>query len=168
MGYQQTYLQTTPFTVTTNAETSLVTGDNVISAGIFFVTTCFIIRVIGNYTAVDDGSGVPPTIKIKIKIGTAATNEVIVSLDSQCQYGTNTFECIGNAVCYSQGSGGRMKATGSHIGFKDSAKMYDMDGTFSAIIDTTIENTIDVTCEFGSATNPTSLTVDKIFVNLIT
>lgn len=165
MRYEQTlFVQTASATVSNTAvETTLVgAGDGIttLPANFFLVGKTIKITALGYHSAVAN-----PTINIKIKFGstTILTTGIVSSGNS-----TDTLiEIRAYITCRSTGVGGTVQSEGFYLETGGGSNHFGMVNTTTTSIDTTVAQAIDITVQWGTASNSNTITVSNMMVELV-
>ncbi len=147
-----TYTQTTAVTVgNTVAETSILTSTYTVPSNFFTAGRNLSLRFYGYHSA-----ALAPTIRIRVKLGSVVVLDTgaVVSATSTNAY----FEIKGEITCITTGVSGTVYGQGYYSEAGGLANGSPMVNTVAATVDTTVNEVLDITVEWGAASPSNTIT----------
>lgn len=134
-------------------------GSRVFPAG--FLTAGRSIRIIALGFESSSGS---PTIRIRIKLNSTTVLDSTAKVSSA---GTNSeFRVTADLTVRSEGANGSIIGQGDFYESGNTGADADLVNTIPTTIDTTVAQTLDVTVQWGTASNNNTITTTNVFIDV--
>jgi hypothetical protein len=150
----------------TTTETTLFPSTLTIPADTVVAGTSFRLTISGSYTT----TLVPPTLRVRIKLGSVVVVDTGAVTSPIANAAAHFFDIQGIVEFRSIGASGTAKAEGRVFFAEDSSlvpKVFEFPPAFAASINTTVDQVLSVTAQWGTASLSNSITEKTLIVELI-